>query len=173
MHVKVGDFNVISSGAKIAEGVEVGNFCVIEDDVVIGPETVIKNYVEIRRGTHIGKGCYLDSGVKISGDTIVGDGVILRYDVIIAKGCHIGDKTYVSPQVMFQNLNHERHAIGGAKVGKNCFIGTNATLNAGIRIADSTVIGSKSLVMKDIVDDGWIYLGIPAKKYHRRRASNT
>lgn len=169
---KIGEFNVISAGANIADDVEIGNFCVIEEDVVIGPKTVLKSHVEIRSGTRIGSECYLDSGVKISGDAKIGDGVTLRYDAIIARGCDIGDGTYVSPQVMFQNLDHEKSPIGGAVVGRHCFIGTNATINAGIRIADETVIGSKSLVMRDIPQSGWIYLGMPAKKHQRRRPSN-
>ncbi len=165
--MKAGEFNVISKGAEIASDVEIGNFCIIEDGVSIGSGTIIKSNVEIRKGTRIDVDCYVDSGVKISGDAKIGRGVVLRYDVIIARGCDIGNKTYISPQVMFQNLDHRQNAVGGARIGANCFIGTNAAFNAGICVADGTIIGSKSLVMKDIVDSGWIYLGIPAKKLRR------
>lgn len=157
--------SIISEGAQIADDAVIGHFCIIEDDVVIGPGTVIKNYVEIRGGTRIGAQCYLDSGVKISGDAKIGDRVTLRYDTIVARGCDIGDGTYVSPQVMFQNLDHKKEPVGGAKIGRECFIGTNVAFSAGIKVADFTVIGSKSFVAKDIVEEGWIYLGIPARKH--------
>lgn len=161
---KKGQYCVISNKAKIADDVQIGNFCIIEDEVEIGAGTEIKNYVEIRNGTRIGLNCYLDSGVKISGNALIGDQVVLRYDTIIARGCQIGDGTYISPQGMFQNLDHERKSVGGAKIGKNCFIGTNVTFSAGIRVVNQVVVGSKSLVTKDLQDAGWIYLGIPAKK---------
>jgi UDP-2-acetamido-3-amino-2,3-dideoxy-glucuronate N-acetyltransferase len=165
--VKLGHFNVIDDPNGIADDVQIGNFCVIEDDVVIGKGTIIRNYVELRRGTRIGEGCYIDSGVKISGDAVVEDEVTLRYDTIIARGCHIGRRTYVSPQTMFQNLSHTKEPIGGARIGPDCFIGTNVTFDAGIEVAEGTVIGSKSFVSKSIHEGGWIYLGIPAKRHKR------
>ena len=160
-------FSIISPAAQIADDVEIGHFCIVEDDVVIGPRTVIKNNVEIRSGTRIGSGCYLDSGVKISGDVEIGDDVVLRYDAIIARGCRIGNRTYVSPQVMFQNLDHQREPVGGARIGEDCFIGTNVCFGVGLVIADRTVIGAKSLVTRSITESGWIYIGVPARRHKK------
>lgn len=164
---KIGQFSIISPRAKLADDVLIGSFCIIEDGVTIEAGTVIKNYVEIRKGTKIGRECYVDSGVKCSGRAKIEDRVVVRYDAIIARGCKLGSDSYIAPQVMFQNLDHERREIGGASVGKSCFIGTNATINAGIVIADKTVIGAKSLVTKTIDESGWIYMGIPVKRYQR------
>lgn len=164
----MGQHCVISPGAEIADDVEIGHFCVIEDDVTIGRGTVIRSYVELRSGTRIGEGCYIDSGVKVSGNATIEDSVTLRYDTIVARGCRIGKGTYVSPQTMFQNLSHEKEAIGGAVIGPDCFIGTNVTFAAGIEIARDTIIGSKSFVSKSIPVAGWIHLGIPAKRHRRR-----
>lgn len=163
----LGKFCIISPKAQIADDVQIGHFCII-DDVVIGPGTVIKSHVEIRSGTRIGAMCYLDSGVKISGNAEIGDAVVLRYDTIIARGCRIGEDTYVSPQVMFQNLDHERQSVGGALIGRGCFLGTNASFAAGIRVADRTVVGAKSLVTKSIEEAGWIYIGVPARAHKKR-----
>ena len=160
--------DAVSKKAKIAEDVKIGHYCVIEDDVVIGPGTVIRSFVEIRNGTRIGAGCYIDSGVKISGDAKIADGVVLRFDCVIARGCEIGDRTYVSPQAMFQNLDHKKERVGGAKIGADCFIGTNVTFSEGIRVADNITIASKSMVTKDLLDSGFIYLGIPAAKVRKK-----
>lgn len=161
------EMDPISKKAKIAEDVKIGHYCIIEDDVVIGPGTTIRSFVEIRGGTRIGTNCYLDSGVKISGDAVIGDNVVLRYDAIIARGCRIGARTYISPQAMFQNVDHRRESKGGAKIGADCFIGTNVTFSAGVRVADGIIVGSKSMVTRDLLDAGATYLGIPAKLWKK------
>jgi len=144
--------------------VDVGAYCVIEKGrVYVGVGTRIRSFVELRAGTSIGAQCYIDSGVKMSGDCWIGDSVTVRYDAIIARGCEIGDETYICPQVMFNNLDSDLQSIGGAKVGKRCFIGTNATIAAGIEIADDVTVGAKALVTKNIVEPG-TYIGIPARR---------
>lgn len=143
--------------------VKIGKHCVIEDDVYIGDGTEVKNFVEIRNGVKIGEDCYIDSGVCFTGDAQIGDRVVIRNNCVIARGSYIGDDTFIAPQVMFQNLNTQKVKIGGAIIGKNCFIGTNVTLKEGIIICDNVTIGSKSYVNEDIREPG-VYVGCPAEK---------
>jgi len=157
---------MISNKSSIGKNVEIGNYVVIEDGVEIGDNTVIKNYVELRKNTKIGKDCYIDSRVSTSGNCTIGDGVTLRYATIIARGCEIGDGSYLCPRVMTNNLDIGKTQIGGAKVGKNCFIGTNSVLQHGIEIGDNVVTGSLALVTKDIPSNE-IWFGMPAKFYKK------
>lgn len=136
---------------------------VIGKNVSIGLGTVLMENVEIRDNVTIGKNCYIDSGVIITGDAIIGDNVTLRNYVVVARGSKIGDNTFIAPRVMFNNLDSEKNSIGGAKVGNDCFIGTNTVLQHGISIADGTTVGAMSFVSKDITEKG-TYIGIPAKK---------
>lgn len=158
----LGCFNVIGR-AKIGEDVIIENHCVIADDVEIEKGTRVRSFVELRPGTRIGEGCYIDSGVKSSGRNVIGDRVTLRFDAIIARGCNIGSDTYVCPQVMTNNLNHEGEEIGGAHVGPGSFIGTQTILDAGIQVSPRTVVGAAALVTSSIVEPG-IYVGVPARK---------
>jgi acetyltransferase-like isoleucine patch superfamily enzyme len=64
---------------------------------------------------------------------------------------------------MTNNLNTSRQSIGGAHIGANCFIGTNAVLNHGITIEDNVTIGSLSFVNIDC-KTGKTYVGTPAKE---------
>lgn len=160
--LEIGHFNVIGHDVKIGENVKIGNNCTIESGVVIGDGTVIRSNVELRMNTIIGADCYLDSGVKSSGHNVVGNGVTLRFDCIIARGCDIGDRSYICPQVMTNNLNHMQEPVGGAKIGENCFIGTQVVLAAGIVIAPNTTVGSCSMVTKSLNEAG-VYIGIPAR----------
>jgi len=158
--------NFISEKATIGKNVTIGKFVIIDEGVVIGDNTVIKNYVELRKNTKVGKDCYLDSRVTSSGECVIGDGVTLRYDTIIARGCNIGDGSYICPRVMTNNLDSGKGKIGGATVGKNCFIGTNTVLQHGITIGDNVVTGAMSFVSKDIPSNE-IWLGSPAKFYKK------
>ena len=148
---------------EIGDNVIIENHCVIKKDVTIGDNTHIKNFVELRGNTKIGNDCIIDSRVSTSGNCIIGNSVTLRYDSIIARGVEIGDGTYVCPRVMTNNLNTVKSQIGGAKIGKNCFIGTNAVLQHGIILGDNVVIGSLAFINKDC-DANATYIGIPGKK---------
>lgn len=152
----------IGKNCNIADDVTFGDFVFIGDNVEIGEGTVIKNFVELRDNTKIGRNCYIDSRVSTSGNCVVGDDVTLRYDVIIARGCKIGDGTYICPRVMTNNLDAGKNSVGGASIGKNCFIGTNCVLQHGITVGDNVVTGSMSLLTKDI-PKGEVWYGSPAK----------
>jgi len=143
------------------KNVTIGEYCIIEDGVEIGEGTVIKNYVELRKGTKIGKNCFIDSRVSSSGDNVIGDNVTVRYDSILARGVEVGDNTYICPRVMTNNLDTGKKQIGGAKIGKFCFIGTNTVLHHGITLGDNVTTGAMSYINKDI-PRGEVWFGSPA-----------
>lgn len=174
------DTNIISEKAIIGENFKIGNFCIIEDDVIIGnnvtigsychlksgvrigDQTVLMNQIELRKDTFIGKDCYIDSGVKSSGNVKVHNKVTLRYDSILARGVEIGENSYICPRVMTNNLSADQSQIGGAKIGRDCFIGTNAVLHYGITLGNNVIVGAMSFVNKDTPDNS-ILIGVPAK----------
>ncbi len=159
---------MISKKAKIGNNVEIGNYCVIEEDVIIGDNTVIEHYVELRKGTKIGENCYIDSRVSSSGNNVVGNNVTVRFDSILARGVEVGAGTYICPRVMTNNLNTEQGQIGGAKIGTNCFIGTNTVFQHGINIGDDVITGAMSFVNKDIPNNE-IWFGNPAKFFKKKQ----
>ncbi len=158
---------MISDKAKIGKNVSIGAYCVIEAGVIVGDNTVIKNYVELRKDTIIGNNCIIDSRVSSSGKNRVGDNVVVRYDSILARGVDIGDNTYICPKVMTNNLDAGKHQIGGAKIGKGCFIGTASVLQHGITLGEGVVIGSMSFVNKDVPANE-IWFGNPAKFFKKK-----
>jgi UDP-2-acetamido-3-amino-2,3-dideoxy-glucuronate N-acetyltransferase len=160
---KIGYFCIIEEGVTIGDNVVLGNYCHLKQGVSIGDRTVLMNYVELRANTIIGEDCYVDSKVSSSGNVKVGNKVTLRYDTILARGVEVGDNTYICPRVMTNNLNTVGSQIGGAKIGANCFIGTNAVLQYGIKISHNVIVGAMSFVNKDC-DENSTYIGVPAKK---------
>mgnify|MGYP000521459553 CR=1 FL=1 len=163
---KIGKFCVIEEGVEIGDNVVIGHHCIINRGVKIGSNTTIMSYVELREDTIIGNECYLDSKVSSSGSCKIGDRVILRYGAILARGVDIGDDSYLSPRVMTNNLDNEKNPIGGAKIGKGCFIGTHSVIHYGITIEDNVTIGSMAFVNKNCLTDE-TYIGIPAKIYKK------
>jgi UDP-3-O-[3-hydroxymyristoyl] glucosamine N-acyltransferase len=142
---------------------KIGNFNIIEEDVIIGNNVTIGNYVYLARGTVIGDSCFLDSYVKSSGDNEIGDNVTLRYNATIAKKCTIGRFSYLSPNVMTIYSEPDGTVLGGISIGCNCFIGSNSTIGSGVSICDKTIVGAMSYVNKSIEEKG-TYIGTPARR---------
>ena len=142
---------------------------IIDKSSKIGAGSTVMEYTVIRKNVIIGNECYIDSHCVFTGHSIIGNNVTIRNGCIIARGVEIGDNTFIAPQVMFQNLDSDKIRIGGAKIGKNCFIGTNVTFKEGVTVCDNVKIGSKSYVNKDITKPG-LYIGSPIRRVTRVKA---
>jgi len=159
----IGEYCLIDDSVEIGDDVVIGNYVSIGPGCKIGDGTVLKSHIEIRQNTIIGKNCYIDSGVKTSGDCKIGDECTLRYDTIIARDVIIEDKVFMAPQCMTEYSDYKREKHEGTIICSACFIGTNVTISANVKICSDVVIGSKSLVKKDITVSGK-YVGVPVKR---------
>lgn len=78
------------------------------------------------------------------------------------KGLHIGDNSMVTGYVTIMAHDHCRNIMTDTYLGKNCFVGGSAFIMPGVRIGDHVVIGSCSVVTKDIPSH-CMAVGNPAK----------
>lgn len=157
--------NLIKSRIK-GINLKIGNYNIIEEEVIIGRNVVLGNYVYLARGTVIGDNCFLDSYVKSSGNNKIGDNVTLRYNATVAKKCTIGRRTYISPNVMTIYTEPDGSVLGDIIIGDDCFIGTNAVVGSGVSICNKVTIGAMTYVNKDIVEEG-TYVGVPFRRLER------
>jgi len=67
-----------------------------------------------------------------------------------AAGIYIGDKTFITRGVVILSHDFCRSISCITKIGKNVFIGVNSVVLPGITIGDNVVIGSGSVISKDI-----------------------
>ena len=84
-------------------------------------------------------------------------------------GIYIGDNCMIGHQVVFATLNHmlepDRRAgmrPGAIRLGKNVWVGSHATILAGVTVGDNAVIAAGAVVSKDVPADT-VVGGVPAR----------
>ncbi len=78
------------------------------------------------------------------------------------QGIHIGDNSMLTGFVTMLAHDHCRNILTDTYLGNNCFVGGNAFIMPGVKIGDHVVIGSCSVVTKDIPSHCMV-VGNPAR----------
>lgn len=145
-----------------------GDYCVIEDNVIIGKRCKIGHHVILKSGTIIGDDVWLADGVKTTGPCSIGSNTNIRTGAIVSKGVYIEGDCFIGPNVV---TNHTLRVQGPKTESENlltilmrgCVIGSSAQINAGITIGEDVVVGAGSVVTKDLLEEG-VYVGNPARR---------
>ncbi|WP_033515244.1 sugar O-acetyltransferase [Bifidobacterium cuniculi] len=105
------------------------------------------------RNIHFGKDVFLNSGCKFQdqGGIFVGDGAQIGHNVVIATLNHPLDPA-------------RRHDIlpQPVRIGRNVWIGSNATVLPGVTIGDDAAVGAGAVVTKDVAPRT-VVAGVPAR----------
>ena len=114
---------------------------------------------KVGRNVHIGHQVRLDFGnserIHVGDDVVISNGVTILCHKRDVSGYQQGDKATQLPFIYCD-----------VRLESGCQIGINATILPGVRIGQGAIIGSCSLVTKDIPD--WsIAVGVPAKVIKR------
>jgi len=163
----------------------------VEAGAVIGEGTKVWHLVHIRRDAHlggecvIGRGVFIDAGVQIGiidAGVQIGNRVKIQNYVSVFHGVKIEDGVFVGPHVCFTNDMFPRaiNPDGSLKapddwvlsetlVKTGAAIGANSTIVCGITIGRWAMIGSGTVVTKDVtvvtkdVPDYALVVGNPGK----------
>ncbi len=145
--------------AKIinAKNMEIGDFSMIDDFT----------FIYCGSGIKVGRYVHVASFVSIigGGELILGDYSVLACGVRVLTGTD----TYYNGKRMSTALPLEQRNLirGKIVVEKDAFIGTNAVIHPNVTIGEGAIVGSNSLVLKDV--EPWsINVGSPCKKVGKR-----
>ena len=145
--------SIVSPGAQLGAGVEVGPFTLIGSHVQIGAGTRIGSHVVLDGHTQIGERCEIFAGACIGtppqdkkykdqiSRILIGNENVLREYVTIHRGSTEGARTVIGDR---------NYLMVGCHVGHDCHIGNDVTMANGTilgghaRIEDLAVLGGYS-----------------------------
>ncbi|WP_333652070.1 DapH/DapD/GlmU-related protein [Lacrimispora sp.] len=110
-------------------------------------------YTDCGKNITIGKRVFINAGCKFQdqGGITIGDGSLIGHNVVLATLNHD-----LAPEN--RGTMHPAPIV----IGKNVWIGSNATVLAGVNIGDGAVVAAGAVVTKD-VPANTIVGGVPAK----------
>ena len=141
--------------AVIGEGCEIGPFCYIDSNVVIGANNRLMNSVTLLSGTRMGSGNTIFPGavigavpqdLKFKGEETtaeVGNNNTIRENVTINRGTAAKGRTVVGSNNLLMEGMHVAHDV---VVGNGCIIGNSTKLAGEVEVDDFAIISGGVLV---------------------------
>lgn len=160
--------NLISHSAKIGKNVTIGNFSIIEDDVIIGDNTTIGDFCVIKKGAIIGQNCKFTAYCEIRSNVEIGNYTTFGSRCTISANAKIASNVTIKYGFVLTDTPDLKE--GDVKVvgtiGENTLIGANVCLMPGFSIGKNAIIGANSQVRNHVGDDE-IWFGNPAKFFKK------
>ena len=150
----------VDSQARIGEGVQIGEYCVIEPDVVIGPGCRLEPYVYVKRWTTLGEANEISAGTVLGTDPLDKN--------------FTGERSYL--RIGARNKIREHYTISrGTKpesvteIGDDNYIMTSGHIAHDCKIGNRTVICSCALVAGyvEVEDEAFISGGVVIHQFSK------
>lgn len=151
-HLRSG--TVIYAGSVIGARLETGHNVVIREDNQIGDDVCVWSNAVIDYGCRIGSRVKIHSGCYVAQFTELDDDVFLAPGVCIANDLYPGDA-------------ESARRMRGPKIGAGAQIGVNSTILPYVEIGAGALIGSGSVVTRDLPANCVAY-GNPARPHKMR-----
>ncbi|MFD0965677.1 acyl-ACP--UDP-N-acetylglucosamine O-acyltransferase [Seminibacterium arietis] len=166
---KIHPSSIVEEGAKIAENVVIGPFCIVGNQVEIGKGTILHSHVVVKGVTTIGEDNqifqfasigevnqdlkYRDEPTK----TIIGHRNRIRESVTIHRGTvQGGGVTRIGDDNLFMINAHIAH---DCKIKNRCILANNATLAGHVQMDDFVIVGGMSAIHQFVVIGSHVMLG--------------
>ena len=136
----------------------------------IGKDSRVYDQVNLY-GCTIGKNTKIDAYVYIEEGVTIGDNCKVRPFVFIPTGVTIEDGVFIGPNVTFTNDKYPRStgdwSLLKTRIKRFVSIGAGSTINPGVTVGENALIGSGSVVTKDIPSNA-VAVGNPARVVGQR-----
>jgi acetyltransferase-like isoleucine patch superfamily enzyme len=147
---------VLYEASRIGASFETGHGVVVREDCRIG------DHVSIWSNTVVDYGCRIGDRVKIHANCYVAQFTVIEDDAFLAPGVTIANDLYPGDE-------ESARLMAGPHIGAGAQIGVNVTILPFVRIGAGALIGSGSVVTRDI-EPGMVAYGNPALA--RRRVAD-
>lgn len=141
----------------------------VDEQVSIGDNTRIWHFSHILPHTVIGTDCSFGQNCVVGPNVNIGSGVKVQNNVSIYEGVEIEDDVFLGPSMVFTNVINPRAFIQRKEefkktvLKKGCSVGANATIVCGVTIGEYALIGSGTVVNKDVKSYA-LMVGVPARQ---------
>ena len=130
----------------------------VDESVLIGEGTKIWHFSHVQSGAIIGKNCSIGQNVNVGNNVKIGNHVKIQNNVSVYEGVELEDYVFCGPSMVFTNIKVPRSEFPqrGSKfysktlVKKSASIGANATIVCGVTIGEYAMVGSGTVVTKDV-----------------------
>jgi acetyltransferase-like isoleucine patch superfamily enzyme len=152
----IGDGTVVSTGAIVFAGSQVGARCIVGDQSCI------------RERVALGDDCVLGRGSLIENDTTVGAGSRIQADAYVTAYSTLEEDVFIAPCVVTTNDNfmgrteRRKGLMRGPTIRRSARVGGGAVLCPGIEIGEEAFVGAGAVVTKN-VPPRVIVVGSPAR----------
>ena len=157
----------VDERATIGEGCHIGEFCVVEQDVVLGPGCRLEPYVYIKRWTTMGERNAVSSGTVLGSDPLdknftgarsylrIGNGNTVREHFTISRATKpegvtvIGDRNYIMTAGHIAHdcrVGNETVVCSNVLVAGYCVLEDQVYLSGGVMVHQFCRIGRLALV---------------------------
>ena len=131
----------------------------VDDNVEIGEGTKIWHFSHIQSGSEIGENCSVGQNCNIGNNVKIGNHVKIQNNVSVYEGVELEDYVFCGPSMVFTNIKVPRSEFPQrgkefyqkTLVKKSASIGANATIVCGVTIGEYALIGSGSVVTKNVL----------------------
>jgi acetyltransferase-like isoleucine patch superfamily enzyme len=147
----------------------------VSSEAMIGDGTRIWHQAQVRQGVQIGQQCIIGKGVYLDFDVSIGHRCKLQNGVYVYHGATLEEGVFLGPGVMLLNDKNPRAInpdgtlktdadwqVSPTRIGYGAGIGGGAVILPGVSVGRWAIVGSGSVVTRDVPDYGLVY-GNPAR----------
>ena len=145
----------VHADAVVGPGCNVGEFCVVEQDVILGAACLLEPYVYVKRWTTLGERNEISAGTVLGTDPLdkgftgersylrIGNGNRIREHYTISRGTKPESITEIGDDNYIMTSGHIAH---NAKIGNNVVIASCALVAGYVAIEDQAFISGGVVV---------------------------